>query len=419
MRPLEPQRVVGYSQGGTIVGGIAYFTANSYRELLRDDGSVSNIPKAEGHPYVVAFDTETLTIVRTYPFADTYDSTPLVIDNMAGIRLVLAHEHKNARTVAMRADSAAIEWIGDANQPGSMFFGYSYYVRNDGSKLILASVQNGLHAMSLETGEDVWFVETRGGVTPCVDQRRGVVYMQTNGKLLQIDAETGAVMRSTTVEAPSSAVCWNTILADDERGCHIATYWYSPVPFGSAIRVYDSALNKVWEKKGLPMSKKSTNAYYGGVLYAGCGDHWQKRDYLNMADDSWKKITAYRIATGETKWELDLREYSFSCIPNVVYCNGMLLAETQTNVCGLGYSIFVIDASDGRLIDCLIRKAPANSCGVPLLSGGKWFSGDLISDSVLVASVGSGRTTDWIGAFGNAQTNDMCAPEGALEMTEG
>ena len=412
-----PRRVNGYSQGGTIVDGIAYFTANSYQEYIGDDGTLTNVFKSEGHPYVVAFEIDTLNIVRTYPFADTYDSTPLVIAQKDGTWLVLAHEHENARTVAMNRDTAEVEWISEANQPGGMFFGYSVYEKKDGTKLVLASVKNGLHAMSLETGEDEWFIGMSGGVTPCVDQIRGFIYFQTSGKIVKIDADSGEIVQTATVEAPSSAVCWNTIWVDDENGSYVATYWYSSQLYGSAIRVFDPELNLCWEKKGLPMSKKATQAYYGGVLFAGCGDHWQKGEYLNHTSTDWKKITAYHITSGEKKWELDLSPYSLTSVPNIIYCNGLLIAETQTNY-RLGYHIFIIDASDGTLLQYLFQERPANSCGVPIFSGGCLFSGDLISDSVLVTTIGSGTATDWIGAYGNAQTNDMCASAAALSVYE-
>ncbi|MFD0675700.1 MULTISPECIES: hypothetical protein [unclassified Paenibacillus] len=415
MEPISPQQVKGYSQGGTVVDGIAYFTANLYQELFSEDGTLfNNMNKATDYPYVAAFDIETLKVVQVYPFADTYDSSPIVIDKKDGTRLLLAHEHEYARTVAMRTDTAEIEWVSETNQPGSMFFGYSYYLKKDGAKLVLASVKNGLHAMSLETGNDEWFVESRGGVTPCVDQKKGFIYYQTDGKLVKIDAETGMIVKTAIVGTPSSSICWNTIWAEDEGSCYVVTYWYSSELFGSAIRVYDPELSLIWEKKGLSLSKKATIAYHAGVLFAGCGDHWQKVDYLELEDDSWKKISAYQIRNGKVEWELDLREYGFTCIPNIIYCNGMLIAETQTNFRQLGYHIFVINAANGKLLNHYYNEMPANSCGVPLLSGGKWFSGDLVSDSVLVTTIGSGQKTNWIGAFGNGQTNDMCAPDSAL-----
>ena len=46
--------------------------------------------------------------------------------------------------LSMHRDTGRILWIGEANQPGMMFFGYSFYKRGDGTKLILMACQNGL-----------------------------------------------------------------------------------------------------------------------------------------------------------------------------------------------------------------------------------------------------------------------------------
>ncbi|WP_165971901.1 PQQ-binding-like beta-propeller repeat protein [Paenibacillus piri] len=411
-RGHQPLQVAGYSQGGTVVEGVAYFTANSFQEHLNEEGHLTRIEKPLKYPYVVAFDTGTLEVIRTYDFEDTYDSSPLVLPKKDGTWLVLAHEHINQRTVAMNRDTGEIAWISEANQPGSMFFGYSYYVKKDGTTLILANVQNGLHAISLEDGKEAWFIPGTGGVTPCVDQAGGHIYCQWSGRLSKINAETGAVIQTVAVEEPSSCVSWNTVLAHDEHGYHIITYWYSPRLYGSAIRVYDAGLTLLWEKSGLSLSKKATLAYHGGSVFVGSGDHWQS--YYSEPNTDWKNITAYRVNNGEIAWKLDLSGYHYSNIPNIVYCNGMLIAETQTNIRPLGYHLLVMDALNGALLKSYYKELPANSCAVPLLTGGKWFSGDLVTNSVLVTELGTGGPADWIGAYGNGQTNDMCVDSKAL-----
>ena len=81
--------------------------------------------------------------------------------------ILLAHEHKKARTIAVDRDTAEVLWTSEANQPGAYFFAYSYYECDDGTRLILMACKNGLHAMSLETGEDRWWckVADDGGIT--------------------------------------------------------------------------------------------------------------------------------------------------------------------------------------------------------------------------------------------------------------
>ena len=79
-------------------------------------------------------------------------SSPLVVQNGNGTWLVIAHEHKRARTVALNRDSGELCWTSEANQPGTYFFGYSYYDRKDGTKLILqrraADMEDRLRAAS-------------------------------------------------------------------------------------------------------------------------------------------------------------------------------------------------------------------------------------------------------------------------------
>ena len=66
-----------YSQGGVVVDGVAYFTANDYSRLPR-------VTRTERFPCVVAFDVTTFRKIRSYPFTFTYDSTPLVFRRRAG-----------------------------------------------------------------------------------------------------------------------------------------------------------------------------------------------------------------------------------------------------------------------------------------------------------------------------------------------
>jgi len=135
--PGSPSGLDYYAQGGVVVDGIAYFTST--------DGSyVPGVEKTAGFPSVVAFDVRTFRKLRTYAFARTYDSTPLVFQKRDGTWLVIAHEHKNKRTVAMRRDTGEVDWTSAPNQPGAYFFGYSWFQRDDGSKLILTACQNGL-----------------------------------------------------------------------------------------------------------------------------------------------------------------------------------------------------------------------------------------------------------------------------------
>ena len=226
-----------YSQGGVVVDGIAYFTAN-------DSCHRPGITRTEDNPCVAAIDLNTLQVVRRYKFSFTYDSSPLVFPTKDGTWLVIAHEHKKARTVAMNRDTGEVAWTSAANQPGSMFFGYSYFLRPDGSRLIFMSSPNGLHAMSGETGEDMWWVKRRssGGITPCVDQARGWIFYQCDGEVLKVRAGDGSILKSASVAKPAYCVSWNTVFINDSHGYFVATYWYGAKEWDGAIRVYDKDL---------------------------------------------------------------------------------------------------------------------------------------------------------------------------------
>jgi outer membrane protein assembly factor BamB len=248
-----------YSQGGVVVDGIAYFTAN-------DSSRREGVTRTADYPCVVAFDAETHRKLRAYDFEFTYDSSPLVVQDSKGTWLVIAHEHKRARTVAIERDSGQVRWTSAANQPGNYFFGYSFYDRRDGRKLILMACRNGLHTLSVDTGEDAWWVQRQGtgGVTPCVDQTAGMVFFQCNGKVLKIRGDDGLVLKEVDVPWPNTCISWNTVLIDDAHGDFIATRWYGQPEWDSAIRVYDHDLNLVWQdtrSNEFGILASCTNAY--------------------------------------------------------------------------------------------------------------------------------------------------------------
>ena len=393
-----------YSQGGVVVDGIAYFTAN-------DSSHRIDVPTPQGSPdfpCVVAFDVETLQLRARYKFAKTYDSSPLLFEKKDGTPLVIAHEHKEQRTTALNRDTGKTEWTSAANQPGAIFFGYSYYDRSDGSKLILAAYGNGLHAMSGETGEDVWWVKrpSSGGVTPCVDQDKGWIFYQCNGNVLKIRAADGEVLKSTTVGKPLRCVSWNTLLVNDSHGYFVATYWYGANEWDSAIRVFDKDLTLVWEKTGLPIGKKATLTYADGRLVSGCGNQW----HAKYEGDRWNRIKAYAISSGEVLWECDLSKHKFLCILNVPYYNGHFYAETQEGK-PQNSMVFRIKASDGALEEVIEYGRPISSCATSIIARGRILSGDLHEDRIVVTKVAENSKLDWPGPFGDPQTNQMALPE--------
>ena len=269
---------------------------------------------------------DTLRKVRTYPISQTYDSCPFLFQKKDGTWLVIAHEHKNKRTVACRRDTGQVEWTSEANQPGSYFFGYSSFRCPDGTQLILMACQNGLHAMSGETGKDVWWLQQRstGGITPCVDQQQGWVFYQCDGKVLKVRATDGEILQAATVQPPNVCISWNTVLVNDSHGYFVATRWYGKPEWDSAIRVYDKDLNLVWERTGLPVGKKDTLTYAEGRLVTGSGNHWSKK----YEGDKWKYLAAYSISDGSILWKCDLSAIPYESLFNLPYFNGHFYAET-------------------------------------------------------------------------------------------
>ena len=405
--PKSPSGLDYYAQGGVVVDGIAYFTST--------DGSyVPGVEKTADFPSVVAFDVRTFRKLRTYAFARTYDSTPLVFQKRDGTWLVIAHEHKNKRTVAMRRDTGEVDWTSAPNQPGAYFFGYSWFQRDDGSKLILTACQNGLHATSGETGEDLWWVQRRttGGITPCVDQQNGWVFYQCDGEVLKIRALDGEVLKTVPVDKPNRCISWNTVLVDDSHGYFVATRWYGAPEWDSALRVYDKDLNLLWEHKDLPHGKKATITYAEGKLVVGSGNGWNA-DYTG---DEWKYLAAYSIGDGAVVWRCDLKQYQYNCILNAPYFHGSFFAETQDGK-ETTSKVFRIDASSGELEDVLEYGRPITSCAASIIAHGLILSGDLHQDGIVATRIAENTRADWPGPFGHPQTNQMaaqCEPEARL-----
>lgn len=400
-----PSGVDGYSQGGVVVNGIAYFTA---------DHSFSKYWKADDFPFGVAFDLTNLRRIRTYAFADTYDSTPLVIQRLDGSWIIVAHEYLRRRSVALDRDTGEVVWISPDNQPGSYFFGYSYFVREDGSKLLMVASTNGLHAISAESGEEVWWLEreSTGGVTPAVDQAAGVVYYQRDGEMLKLRATDGEVLASAEVTVPNQTTSWNTVLVNDEHGPLIATYWFGlkgglgerGTQWNAALRVYDPELNLVWERAQLPAPKKSTVTYAQGKLVVGTGGHWAGR----YEGEAWKYLVAYDVETGDEAWRCDLRAHEFDFIMNAPYAYGSFYAEASAR----SALLLRIDAATGELLDVLDYGAPLASCAQPCIARGMMLSGDLTRDAVVVTRLAEGCTADWAGPFCDPQTNTYALPDG-------
>lgn len=395
----EKFQLPGYSQGGTVVDGIAYFTA--------DDAT------PDGYPNVAAFDARTGRKIRSYPFWNTYDSAPMVLRKKDGRKVVIAHEWALERTRALHADDGSQAWVSPANQPGSWFFGYSWYRNREGTSLILTESENGLHANSLDDGGEAWWIRREGGMTPAVDQGSSRIYFQSNGRLDKIDAENGNVLKSVQVDSPSHCQSANTILVKDEYGYYIVTYWFGHQYYGSAIRVFDQDLNLVWVKGGLPLWQKYVPTYHGGRLFlAGQGIGNGFFETHPYQDEGWKWIEALDIRNGKTLWKTEMTRHRYMSMTNLIHADGYLIGETQGFEKRNHYKVFILDAQRGKIRAQYDSRKYGTSCAPPLLHDGILFSGDMISDRVFATHVGlANHGADWPGPFGDPQLHHMSAAE--------
>jgi hypothetical protein len=346
-----------------IVDGVAYFTSDDHS---RREG----VSKTADFPCVVAFDAHTFKKIRTYDFDFTYDSTPLVFEKKDGTWLVIAHEYKNKRTVAMNRD----------------------------------------------TGEEVWWVKRpdAGGVTPCVDQDNGFIFYQCTGKVLKIRAADGAVLKEVAVPKPNRCISWNTVLVDDAHGYYIATRWYGAPEWDSALRVYDKDLNLLWEKTGLPIGKKDTITYAEGKLIPGSGNGWSKA----YKGDDWKYIAAYAIGDGAMVWQCDLSGIDYIDILNLPYANGYLYGENGGSPSTTA-KCFRINAANGNLEELFDYGRTITSCATHIIAHGNMYSGDLWNDGIVVTKLYDNGKAEWPGPFGDPQTNQMAAAsESGIETVQ-
>lgn len=397
------ESIDGYAQGGVVFGNYAFFTGQ-YNETAVQGRM--QIPKHKQYPFVSMIDITNFKIVKTFDFNDTYDSSPLVITRGAGDTIVVAHEHLKSRTSAFNINTGKKVWTSDDNQPGPYFFGYSYYERNDKTKIILVSSKNGLHAISSENGEELWAlnVPSTGGVTPAVDQERGAVYYQCDNSVYKINVLSGEVEKSFEIKKPySRCVSWNTILAEANGRKFITTYWYNFDDGKGAIRTFDAELNPLWEKVELTTSKKATLTYHNsGKIIIGCGNGWKP-----FKGDGWKKINAYNVATGEIDWTCDLTEFEFGSIINIPTLNNYLYAESQDNMSIGSSKIFRINALSGLLEEVFYYGKPVTSFATSIIAKGYIFSGNLWRDELNIVKIAEDVQTDWLGPFGDPQKNSM------------
>lgn len=360
---------------------------------------------------VKAVDLDTYELLWEYKFEDIYDVSPLVEQKLDGTWLILEHERANGRVKALYLSNGETAWVSDNNIPYIGGTGFSIYVTKAGFPVILAKGSNGLHALSLEDGKELWFLPAQSwfGTIPAIDQTNRWIYSQSFEEIKKIDAETGKVLRVAYTQPEAMTSHSNTLLVNDRHGYYVATVnWNGDVQKGNVV-VYDSCLNVVWRTNRY-VERLSSLSYHDGVLYSAQSGGWY--DYLleKMKNVSWKHITAFKINTGSVVWDIELSKYDYTNMHDLIYCNGYIYAITDNigTPQPLNRLLFRINALDGGIEEVLDYGFPLSICASPIITNGKLLEGGVVT------ILGEGEKTDWYGQYGVRQMNHFVADDRAV-----
>jgi len=105
--PVLVGMITGGNQGGIIIDSVGYFL----NETLN----------------TVKFNATTLAIINNFASGNIYDSTPLMIKNLADNDVLLIKESLNARVIAINPETGDRLWNSEGNIAGNLFFGMNYY----------------------------------------------------------------------------------------------------------------------------------------------------------------------------------------------------------------------------------------------------------------------------------------------------
>jgi hypothetical protein len=360
---------------------------------------------------VKAVDLDSFEELWTYKFEDMYDVSPMVERTKDGTWLILEHERANSRVKTLYLANGEEAWISDNNIPYIGGTGFNYYINREGLTVVLAKGSNGLHAISIEDGTELWFTPAQSwySTIPAVDQKNRWIYSQSFERVEKIEAETGRVIKSIYTVPDAMTTHSNTLLADDEYGYYVATAnWNGNLLYGD-ISVYDSTLKVVW-KKARFIERLSSLCYHNGTLFsAQCGGWYPFQNKLTEKLD-WKYVTAFDIRNGNVKWNLSLAKYNYSNIHDVVYSNNYVYAITDNtgSMVKENRLLFKIRAEDGFLEEVLDFGFPRSICASPVISDGKMF------EAGIPTSLGEGEKSDWYGQYGVRQVNHNSAEDKAV-----
>ncbi len=380
------------SEYGTVRDGVGYFQDPNGKE-------------------VKAVDPDSFEELWTYHFEDMYDVSPMIEKTKDGTWLILEHERANGRVKALYLADGTEAWVSDNNIPYIGGTGFNYYINRAGLTVVLAKGSNGLHALSIEDGTELWYTPAQSwySTIPAVDQKNRWIYSQSFEEIKKIDAETGRVIKSTYTVPEGMTTHSNTLLVNDQFGYYVATVnWNGFVLYGD-IAVYDSTLKVVWKKSRF-VERLSSITYHDGSLYSAQCAGWYPFEQEMTGKHDWKYITAYDIRNGNIKWNLSLAKYNYINIHDAVYCNNYLYAITDNTGFGKQENrlLFRIRASDGFLEEVLNFGYPLSICASPVISDGKLF------EAGVPVLLGEGEKCDWYGQYGVQQLNHNAADDKAV-----
>lgn len=365
---------------------------------------------------VKAVDLDTYEPLWKYKFNDIYDVAPMVEQKKDGSWLILEHERANGRVKALYLSDGSTAWESDNNIPYIGGTGFSCYINKAGFFVVLAKGSNGLHALSLENGKELWFAPAQSwyGTIPAVDQVNRLIYSQSFEEIKKIDAETGKVLKSAYTQPDALTTHANTLLVNDKYGYYIATVNWNGYVYDGTIVVYDSSLNVVW-KKTRYVERLTSISYHDGLLFSAESGGWYDFLQERMKNKDWKHVTAFHIKDGSVAWDLNLSKYNYKNIHDAQYCNGYVYAITDNT--GLppvpDRFLFRIDASNGKLVEVLDFGFPLSICASPVITDGK------LIEAGVVTVIGEGKKTDWHGQYGEMQLNHNAANDSAVMKTTG